>query len=574
MRNQKKPARLWMLLASVGLLAGLLAPTAAAAPGEPDPVSIRILTYSDWHAQLDPLSIFGVGTFGGAAELSAYFQAEETDNPNTLIITGGDDFGAAPPLSNFFDEEPAVRAQRMMGTDVSALGNHNFDRGIDHLQSMINLAKKGGEPGERYRYVAANLENVNDNLDGVKPFRIFDVGGVEVAVIGVTNPDAPTLVFPGSFGTINVTDPVAAANAARDKAAKKGADVFVLVAHMGIDGFDGGVAFGPLVDLANGVNGFDLIVGDHTNFEYVDEINGAAVVENQSRGISYARVDMTVQQGAKKKDPSLVTSTTEDIVDAVSADVTPDPEIVAFLAPLRAQLDVILGTVIGQSTVMIPRSDECGQSSGRTCESLVGDVVTDAMRDRYGTDFAITNAGGLRADLTCPDPDNPTDFCPAPDGGDLEITLGSVLTVLPFGNGVTTLTVTGAELKEHLERGVSAMPGVSGRFAQVSGLCFTYDIDGAVGSRVTGAVYQNPDGTCSATDVDLTAGSTYTLAENDFMSSGGDGYPNDIGSATTRELLDQVVSDYITANTVISPTINGRITCTASGGGTCPTPLP
>ena len=140
-------------------------------------------------------------------------------------------------------------------------------------------------------------------------------------------------------------------------------------------------------------------------------------------------------------------------------------------------------------------------------------------------------------------------------------------------HSVVTLSVTGAELKEHLERGVSAMPGVSGRFAQVSGLCFTYDIEGAVGSRVTGAVVQNPDGTCSATAVDLTAGTSYTLAENDFMASGGDGYPVDIGSAVTRELLDQVTAEFITANTPISPAIQGRITCTDSAmPDDCPVP--
>ena len=332
----------------------------------------------------------------------------------------------------------------------------------------------------------------------------------------------------------------------------------------GVDG--GGAATGPIIDFANAVTGFDLILGDHTNMEFSDEINGALVVENRSRGRTYARVTVNATRSGDVFDKSV------EFVEPVSGDVTPDPAIVALLAPLRAGLDVLLSGVIGQSTVPILRSDECGQSSGRTCESLIGDVVTDAMRDRYGTDFAIMNSGGLRSDLTCPDPDLVDDFCPAPDGGDLEITDGQVLTVLPFGNSVVTLILTGAELKDHLERGVSAMPGVSGRFAQVSGLCFTYDIDAAVGSRVTGAVFQALDGTCTGGVVDLTAGTSYTLAENDFMASGGDGYPTDIGSAATRELLDQVTAEYIIFNTPITPTIDGRITCTASGGGVCPTP--
>ena len=119
------------------------------------------------------------------------------------------------------------------------------------------------------------------------------------------------------------------------------------------------------------------------------------------------------------------------------------------------------------------------------------------------------------------------------------------------------------------------MPDVSGRFAQVSGLCFTYDIGAAEGSRIISAVRQAADGSCTGGAVDLTAGTTYTLAENDFTASGGDGYPVDIGSAATREPLDQVAADYITANSPISPAIQGRITCTDSvAPDDCPVPVP
>jgi 2',3'-cyclic-nucleotide 2'-phosphodiesterase (5'-nucleotidase family) len=141
------------------------------------------------------------------------------------------------------------------------------------------------------------------------------------------------------------------------------------------------------------------------------------------------------------------------------------------------------------------------------------------------------------------------------------------LTVLPFGNVVATVTVDGAELKLFLENGVSSMPGANGRFAQVSGLCFTYNIDAAPGSRVTGAVRQAADGTCTGEAVDLSAASNYTLAINDFMASGGDGYPVVIDRATTREFMDQVLADHIEAAGTISPTIEGRITCV---GAACP----
>jgi 2',3'-cyclic-nucleotide 2'-phosphodiesterase (5'-nucleotidase family) len=121
---------------------------------------------------------------------------------------------------------------------------------------------------------------------------------------------------------------------------------------------------------------------------------------------------------------------------------------------------------VGNSTVFIPRADACGRADGRLCESLVGNVTTDAMRARYGADVAIVNSGGLRADLTCPTVDNPSDFCPPYTPPPFPITRGQVLSVLPFGNVAVTLQVNGAELKAILENAVLAMPAANGRFAQ------------------------------------------------------------------------------------------------------------
>ncbi|HEX9680148.1 MAG TPA: 5'-nucleotidase C-terminal domain-containing protein [Anaerolineales bacterium] len=556
------------LLSVALILAFLLAPLTAASagagasvPGET--VDLQILDVSDWHAQLDPLSVSGVGLVGGAAVLSAYFQADRAANPNTLTLTAGDAYGASPPLSSFFEEVPAVEAMNLMGFDADTFGNHNFDRGIAHLQSMIDLAD--------FPYVSANLKNVEDNLADVQPFEIFEVGGVKVAVIGITNPEAPTLVFPGSFGTIEVTDPVPAANRARADARRAGAKVFVAITHLGVAGFDPatGAPFGPLIDFASNVGGFDVIIGDHTDVEFQGIINHALVVENRSKGRTYARMHLTVDpQNGRVLDRSA------EFVTPLASAVTPDPAIEALLENYRSQLAPIFNSVVGESTVFIPRADACGNGAGRTCESLVGNVVADALRHTYGADFAITNSGGLRADLTCPTADNPSDFCPAYTPPPFPITRGQVLTVLPFGNVVVTLEVNGAELKTMLENGVSAMPGANGRFPEVSGLCFTYDISAPAGNRVTGAVFQAADGTCTGPAVDLTAATTYTLAENDFMASGGDGYPNFASRMTTREIMDQVLADYIAAQTPISPAIEGRIVCTTSGATLCPVVTP
>ncbi len=196
------------------------------------------------------------------------------------------------------------------------------------------------------------------------------------------------------------------------------------------------------------------------------------------------------------------------------------------------------------------------------------------MRLTYGTDFAITNSGGLRADLTCPTTDNPNDFCPAYVPPPFPISRGQVLTVLPFGNVVVTLQVSGAELKAMLENGVSRMPAIDGRFPQVSGLCVTYDIAMAPGARVTGAVRQAADGSCTGAPVALDATATYSVAENDFMSVGGDGYPVLSSRATTRGLMDQVLADHIATSGTVSPAIRGRVLCTTSGSVACPVVTP
>jgi 2',3'-cyclic-nucleotide 2'-phosphodiesterase (5'-nucleotidase family) len=196
------------------------------------------------------------------------------------------------------------------------------------------------------------------------------------------------------------------------------------------------------------------------------------------------------------------------------------------------------------------------------------------MRKTYNTDFAMTNSGGLRADLTCPTTDNASDFCPAFTPPPYPISRGQVNAVLPFGNVAFTVSINGAELKSMLENGVSSMPAANGRFPQVSGLCFTYDISAATGSRVLSAVRQAADGSCTGAAIDLTDAATYSITINDFMANGGDGYPYVYNRGTTQGILDQVFADWLTANTPVAPALQGRIVCTTSGATACPAPVP
>jgi 2',3'-cyclic-nucleotide 2'-phosphodiesterase (5'-nucleotidase family) len=320
----------------------------------------------------------------------------------------------------------------------------------------------------------------------------------------------------------------------------------------------------------------DAVIGDHTNFQVLTtRPNGVLVTENLSKGVRFTRVRLVLDTSTKT-----IVYKTADFHKPWNIGVTPDAAIQTEVTNLNTQLQPILGTVIGTSAIQIPRSDVCGRADGRLCESLVGDVTTDAMRTAYssiGVQFAITNSGGLRDALTCSGTGTGTGLCPLFTPPPYQITRGQVLAVLPFGNIVVTVNINGAELKTMLENGVSSMPGANGRFPQVSGLCFTYNIEAAVGSRVTGAVRQAADGSCTGAPVDLTAGSSYLIAENDFMSTGGDGYPVFFSRAATQNIMDQVLADYVTAKSPLSPTIQGRIKCFDPNpgiGNNCPVGSP
>ena len=276
------------------------------------------------------------------------------------------------------------------------------------------------------------------------------------------------------------------------------------------------------------LSGVDAVVGGHTHTQFVAYPNKRLMNENVNAGQRFTRIRLVIDASTK------AVYTTADFHKPWDIGITPDPTIQARINELQAELAPILNTVIGQSTVKVPRADSCGRGDGRLCESLIGDVAADALRVTYNTDFAITNSGGLRADLTCPTTDIAGDFCPSFTPPPYPITRGSVLGVLPFGNVVFTVNVNGAELKTYLENGVSLMPSAEGRFPQVSGMCFTYDISAPAGSRVVSAVRQATDGSCTGAPIDLTSASTYKIAENDFMATGGDGYPYVNNRGTTQ----------------------------------------
>jgi 2',3'-cyclic-nucleotide 2'-phosphodiesterase (5'-nucleotidase family) len=454
----------------------------------------------------------------------------------------------------------------LMGVSADTFGNHNFDRGSQYLRTELI-------PMAQFPYLAANVvfQDTGKLPPEWKASQVFDFNGFKLGVVGYTLPELATLIFPGYLDPFKVIDPTTTINAEVAKLRSKGkVNAVIAVGHMGGDGTDITNPTGALVNLADSLTGVDAVFGGHTHAEYIAyRPDGKLVTETPNAGQRFNRIRLTVDTNTKT-----VIYKTADYHKPWNIGVTPDPTIQALIDDLNAQLAPIFNTVIGNSTVKIPRADICGRSDGRLCESLIGDLTADALRKTYNTDFAITNAGGLRADLTCPTTDLASDFCPPYTPPPYLITRGQVLAVLPFGNVVFTVSINGAELKTFLENGVSQMPAANGRFPQVSGLCFTYDISKPAGSRVLSAVRQAADGSCTGAPVDMTAASTYTIAENDFMATGGDGYPNVYARGTTQNIMDQVLADYVTANTPVSPAIQGRIVCTTSGATACPVVTP
>lgn len=542
---------------------------------------VTILDISDFHGQLPPLTatadnidaeeaVNAAIPVGGIAALDAWFERyrAEATGP-VLLVTAGDEVGATPPISTAFGDVPTIEFMNALGFTADALGNHNFDAGAEYMFGTL-------APLANYPYLSANL--VPEQLDmatpptGAAPFQpslLVEQDGVTIGLVGFSTPEIPNLTRPGALGPYRVIDPVQPVNAAAAKLRADGAEAIIALGHMGATGGTLSGPTGPVVELADQLRNVDVVIGDHTDAQVSSlRPNGVLLVENRSKGVMFTRVRVVIDAESGQ-----VVYRTSDFHRPWVVGMTLDPAIIERLDQLQAELAPTLGQVIGSATKAIPRADACGMETGRTCESLIGDLITDAMRLTYGTDFALTNSGGIRADLTCPPGGG--DFCPS-DGEQNQITQGQVLTVLPFGNVAVTLEVNGAELKEMLEVGVSSMPEASGAFPQVSGFCFSYDITAEPGSRVTGAVRQAGDGSCTGDAIDLTDAATYTLTTNDFTASGGDGYPDLMAKASTRDVLAQIVADAIASGALLDstgepldPTIEGRITCEGEG---CPAP--
>lgn len=516
--------------------------------------SVQILQLSDLHGAIE-----GTSANAGTALLMSAFAAERAKNPATFTVSAGDNIGAAPPISSQFEELPTIESMNLMKFDVSGFGNHEHDRNLAHVQKIIGASD--------FQWVASNyssLEPLKSGSKAAKNYTIVDRGGVKVGFVAGNTEDTKEQIFPGNL-TFNGKDLVISAdaqgiNSAIVEAKAAGAQLVVAILHQGWQENRDGEAKGRLIELAKQIRGAAVVFGGHSHQTYSSALagdfykQGALIAMTRNAGQEYNRVNICMD-GSGRVRGSMV-----DVVTRANiATLTPNADGAALVKKYKDQLNTKLDVKIGQVNGIFPQGGT--PQVQRAGESALGNFTADAMRKKYGTDFAYINGGGIRDKFPASTyvPAEKTYNRPGTDKvAPYDVTLGDALAVYPFGNTVGISVITGENLWKALENGVSNWPG-DGRFPQVSGLKFTFDTSKAVGSRIQSVA--KSDGTAIAKD-----GKEYTIAVPDFMIYGGDGYVGFFtpSKAKLRGLLVDVfieaVQEASAGGKVIQiPALDGRI---------------
>jgi len=517
--------------------------------------TVQLLQLSDLHGAIE-----GTATNAGTALLTTAFAAERAKNPATFTLSAGDNIGAAPPISSQFEELPTIESMNLMKFDVSGFGNHEHDRNIAHVQKIIGASD--------FQWVASNyntLEPLKSGNKAAKSYLVLERGGAKVGFVAGNTEETKEQIFPGnlSYGgkELVISPNVTGINAAVKAAKAEGADFVVAILHQGWQENRDGEAKGRLIELAKQIKGAAVVFGGHSHQTYSSALagnfaaNGTVIAMTRNAGQEYNRVTLCLDSSRRVRG-----STVELVTRANVATLTPNADGTALVKKYKDQLNSKLDVKIGQVNGIFPQGGS--PQVQRAGEAALGNFTADAMRKKYGTDFAYINGGGIRdkfpaatyvaADksLNRPGTDKVAPY---------DVTLGDALAVYPFGNTIGVSVITGENLWKALENGVSNWPG-DGRFPQISGFKFSFDTTKAVGSRVQSVT--KTDGTAIAKD-----SKEYTVAVPDFMIYGGDGYVGFFtpSKAKLRGLLVDVFIEAVTeassgGKAITIPALDGRIT--------------
>jgi len=499
-----------------------------------DQMHLQLLSFNDYHGHLDvdPRPTLtedqdpSQTPVGGAKHLSATLDAlrESSLEDQTMTVAAGDLIGGSPFLSGIFHDEPSVESLNLMDLDVSSVGNHEFDEGVDELMRMQN----GGchpvdgcyfpnEPyaGADFPWLAANVIEKDSGetlLDGTY---VQEVAGIDVGFIGMTLEDTPTLVSPGGVESVTFEDEVETANAAAAELRANGVESIVVLIH------EGGVQTGqynqcegisgPIVDVVNGFDAsIDMVVTGHTHQPYVCDLpdsNGDSRLVTSAN--QYGRV-VTNSDLVLSQDTGDVVRKATSSNNVLVTQTLADPEMAALVTKWKD-----LGDEVGNEVVGTLAEDITGSAGGdRGIETPLADLIADSIlfgtsgEDGGNAEMAFTNVGGIRANLLV-----------APPSGteaDGEITYAEAYSVLPFGNILVSIDMTGADIKDVLEQQFVEDRGRQQLALGVSeGFSYTWDAEAPVGSRVSDMQLNG---------VDIAADTTYRVATLNFLAEGGDSF--------------------------------------------------
>jgi len=507
---------------------------------------LHLLHINDMHSRLEQVAgsdatcggraLDEGNCFGGAARLATAIRqrrAELTESGVPVLTLDAGDQAQGTLFYTTYGGKAEIEIMNMIGFDAMTLGNHEFNQGPDSLAEMLAVAD--------FPIVSGNTRvSGNHPLAAlVRDHLIVEHGDLKIGILGVTTPDTVFLSSPGD--AVSFDNPAAHLNAAAARLKADGVHNIVVLSHLG---------FVQDQALAAAVEGISLIIGGHSHTLLSNTVEGAPsyatmVASPSGRAVpivqAYAFSQYMGDLAVEFDDQGAVVSAIGDTIELAMARFDEAEDIAARIVALAGPIETLRNTPVTELAADIDGSrDNC---RARECE--MGNTVADAMVARMapaGVTVAFANGGGLRASLSAG-----------------SITLGDVLTVLPFQNTLYTMDLSGAALLAALEHGVNGIEEGAGRFPQVSGLRFKLDPSVAPnGGRVSEVEVRSAEGWGP-----LDEGATYTIVTNDFMAAGGDGYAmfrdqGQNGYDTAIDLAD-ALAEYLSINAPFAPELDGRI---------------
>ncbi len=498
---------------------------------------LHILHTNDIHSRIESINKYdstcdtegeaASECFGGVARLKTAIDAKRSElGENVIVLDAGDPFQGSLFYTTY---KGAAEAEFMeaLGYDAMAVGNHEFDDGPEGLAGFID--------GVSFPVVSGNIDVSQSNVlaGKVMDHVVVEVAGEKIGIVSALAVDTVETSSPGP--SVAFHDEIESLKA--DVATLEAAGITKIIAltHVGLT---------KDLDIAAQVPSIDVVIGghSHTLMSNDDEATPAypTMVDGTPVAQAYAYSKYIGHLMVTFDDAGNVTAATGDPI-LLNASVTPDTAVLARVTEMGAPIEELKARVVSDSAAVIDGARE----TCRAMECPMGNLVAEAMLDRVkdqGIQIAIQNGGGLRASI---------------DAG--KVTMGEILTVLPFQNTVATFQLTGSDIISALENGVSKIDEAAGRFPQVAGLKFSFSAKAEPGSRISD-VMVNEGGDF----VPLDEAKVYGVVSNNYMRGGGDGY--DVFETKAMNAydfgpgLEEVVADYLAANQPYQPFTDGRIT--------------